>query len=223
MTRPAQLPLSLGFDERFGEEAFAISDANREAYDFIRRWPDWPAYGLIVTGPEASGKTHLAHIWAQRAQARLLAAAQVPEGGDIAAVGARLVIEGVERGIAEEALFHLLNGVREQGGCVVLTSRLPVSQWEYALPDLTSRLRALPSVHLHAPDDALLAAVIRKHFSDRQMVIEEEVIAYLLPRIERSLAYVRALAARLDAAALAGKRALSVPLARQVLEDSNGL
>lgn len=223
MPQVTQLPLSLPFDERYGGEDFAVSPANAEAYAFIRSWPKWPAYGLIISGPEASGKTHLSCIWAAMSGARLLAAQDVPQDGDIAEKGARLVIEGADKDISPSAFFHLLNGVREQGGFVVLTSRRSVQEWEYALPDLTSRLRALPSVRLNAPDDALLAAVIRKHFHDRQIGIEEEVVHYLLPRIERSLAAARRIAGALDTAALAAKRPLSVHLARQVLEEINTL
>jgi chromosomal replication initiation ATPase DnaA len=88
------------------------------------------------------------------------------------------------------------------------------------LPDLRSRLLAAPSVAIGAPDDALLGAVLAKLFTDRQLQVSPEVIEWLLRRIERSFAGARGAVARLDAAALALKRPVTVLLAREVLGEA---
>jgi chromosomal replication initiation ATPase DnaA len=71
---------------------------------------------------------------------------------------------------------------------------------------------------LEAPDDALLEALLVKLFADRQLAVGEELLRYLLARMERSFAAARALVAALDRAALAEGRAVTIPLARRVLE-----
>src|SRR5215831_11945501 len=165
---PRQLPLALGFIERFGREDFLAGPSNAAALALIERWPDWPARAVALVGPEGSGKSHLAAIWAKTAGARSIAAhavasATVPTA---LATGA-LVIEDLREGACEDAaLFHLMNLAREQGDFVLFTARGAPSAWTIRLRDLASRLRALPSVTLEAPDDALLRAVMVKLFAD---------------------------------------------------------
>ncbi|HXR87106.1 MAG TPA: DNA replication protein, partial [Stellaceae bacterium] len=95
--------------------------------------------------------------------------------------------------------------------------REPPARWSIRLADLRSRLVAAPAVAVDAPDDALLGAVLVKLFTDRQLRISEDLIAYLLPRIERSFAAAQAIVAALDQAALADQRAVTVRLARDIL------
>ena len=88
---------------------------------------------------------------------------------------------------------------------------------------MSSRLAALPAVEIAPPDDSLLAAVLVKQFADRQVAVAPEVIAYLAARLERSFAAAAEAARALDEAALAGARAPSIPLAREVLGLGQGL
>jgi len=218
MTR--QMLLDLGHRAALGREDFLVAPSNRDAVAWIDLWPNWPAPGLVIYGPEACGKTHLAEVWRARSKARRLTASDVV-GRDAPAIAGgalTLVIEHADRCRDERALLHLFNYVAGQGGGLLLTAHTPPAQWRTALADLRSRLTALPAVAVGAPDDALIEAVMVKQFADRQIRVSPEVIAYLVPRLERSLATVRAVVAALDTAALAERRAVTVPLARQVLE-----
>ena len=211
-----QLTLSWpAFPTASGRADFLISDANREALGQVERWPDWPAKALVLYGPPGSGKTHLAHLWRERAAARLIDGVAVSR--DTAAdIAGPLAVDDAEQA-PEAALLHLYNATVERGfGVLIVAARAPAS-WPIALPDLASRMRALPVVGIAPPDDALLAAVLVKHFADRQLRVEPEVIAFLLPRMERSFAAAASLAERLDRQALSRGGAITVPLARRVL------
>lgn len=215
-----QMALDLGHRAALGREDFLVAPGNRDAVAWIDLWPDWPAPGLVLYGPEASGKTHLAHVWRARSGARLLRVEEVTgEAPAILGEARAVVIEGLERGGDERALFHLYNYVAAERGSLLLTATVPAPRWPLRLPDLRSRVAALPAVALGAPDDALIEAVMVKQFSDRQLRVAPEVIAYLLPRLERSLASVRRIVDALDAAALAERRPVTVPLARDVLHS----
>ena len=218
MTR--QMLLDLGHRAALGREDFLVAPSNRDAVAWLDLWPNWPAPGLVIYGPEACGKTHLAEVWRARSGARLVTPADIAGRHAPAIVeGAlSLAIEHADRGTDERALLHLFNYVAAQGGSLLLTANTPPTQWRLALADLRSRLAALPAVAVGAPDDALIEAVMVKQFADRQVRVSPDVIAYLVPRLERSLASVRAVVAALDAAALAERRAVTVPLARQVLD-----
>ena len=221
---PRQLALALGFRERFGREDFLGGPSNATALALIERWPDWPAATMALVGPEGSGKSHLAAIWARAAGARAIAAhaitaADVPTA---LATGA-LVVEDLRAGVGDEAaLFHLLNLAREQGAFVLITARSAPSGWTIGLRDLASRLRALPVVTLAPPDDALLRAVLVKLFADRQLAVDESLINYLTSRIERSFAAARAIVEELDREALNHKREVNRALAADLLRARDG-
>jgi chromosomal replication initiation ATPase DnaA len=218
---PRQLALALGFRERFGREDFLAGPPNTAALALIERWPDWPAQAVALVGPEGSGKSHLAAIWAKDAGARAIASHAIEAAGlPIALATGALVIEDLGPGVCDDAaLFHLLNLAREQSDYLLITARTPPSGWAVRLRDLASRLRALPVVTLAPPDDALLRAVLVKLFADRQLRVDEELINYLLARIERSFAGARAIVAELDREALRQRREVGRKLAAELLRD----
>jgi len=209
----SQYALNLTLPPVFSADNFFVSGCNREAYQWITAWPEWPAHALLLTGPKGSGKTHLGHIWAGRAEARQWSVTngQLSEKNN-------LLIEDIEKIRDERALLHLLNYAKETGQYLLLTSSTPPKGLPFRLPDLTSRLLALPVAVLGQPDDEALGGVLRKQFADRQMKVGEDVIAYLLPRMERSLSKVNELASSLDRQALSEGKSLTIPFVRQWLE-----
>jgi DnaA regulatory inactivator Hda len=213
-----QLPLDLGFRPAQARADFLVAPCNAAAVAWIDRWPDWPAPALALWGPAGSGKTHLLEVWRARSKAAPIAAQALTSAALPQLLGAAraAAIDDAE-GADDEALLHLYNVLAERQGHLLLAAREPPARWAIGLADLRSRLLAAPAVAVEAPDDALLAALLVKLFADRQLRISEDLIAYLLPRIERSFAAAQLIVAALDKAALAGQRAVTVPLARAIL------
>jgi chromosomal replication initiation ATPase DnaA len=220
---PRQLALALDHAESFAREDFLSGPSNAAALALIDCWPRWPHQAIILTGPEGSGKSHLAAIWANATGARLVSArALEPATVPATLVTGALVLEDIAaRAFEERALFHLLNLAREDNAFVLLTSRTPPAGWRLAIRDLDSRLQALPIVRLAPPDDVLLRAVLVKLFADRQIVVEENLIGYVATRIERSFAAARAIVGRLDAEAMRRKRPLTRALAAEILRPAS--
>jgi chromosomal replication initiation ATPase DnaA len=222
MPTPRQLALALGHDESFAREDFLAGPQNAAALALIERWPEWPARAILLVGPEGAGKSHLAAIWAARSGARVIAARELDEASvpALLASGALVVEDLATWHVEERALFHLLNLAREQNVNLLFTARSQPAAWPVKLPDLVSRLRELPVVNLDPPDDALLRAVLVKLFADRQLAVDEALIAYLVTRMERSFAAARAAVAALDREALRQQRPVTRALASELFRDA---
>jgi len=220
-TGARQLAFDLLHAESFRREDFLADPSNEAALALVDTWPNWPHRIAAIVGSSGSGKSHLAAIWAEQSGARItdaaaLVRAEVPR----ALVTGALVIEDLAPERADEqALFHLFNLAREEDAFVLVTAARRLDLDGYALPDLASRLRALPVIALSPPSETLLAAVMVKLFADRQLAIDEETVTFLLGRIERSLAAVRDMVGRLDRAALSRGRRITRVLAAELLRE----
>jgi chromosomal replication initiation ATPase DnaA len=219
--RPRQLAFALPHAESLTRDNFLEGTANAQALALIDAWPDWPNRVMMLVGPEGSGKSHLASIWAAEAGARSVAAhtltpANVP--GELA-TGALVVDDLDPASFDERALFHLLNLAREDEAYVLMTGRTLPSVFPVELRDLRSRLRAVPVVTLTPPDDRLFRALIVKFCADRQMTVDESIVSYLATRIERSFAAARQAVELLDGEALRQRRPVTRALAAEVLKD----
>jgi chromosomal replication initiation ATPase DnaA len=207
----------------YAREDFIVTEGNREALAWLDRWPDWPSPALALSGPPGCGKTHLARVWARRAGAALLDAADladksVPDLTALATASPAIVVERAERA-SERNLFHLYNLLRERRGHLLLVSGQPPAHWAIRLPDLASRLRAAPAVAVTAPDDELLGSLILKQLADRQLHAGPGVVQYLVSHMERSADAVRRVVMALDRRALVERREIDRRLAADVLDE----
>jgi chromosomal replication initiation ATPase DnaA len=215
----AQLTLDLPHRAALGAEDFLVSDCNLAAVKLIDSWPGWQDRVQLLIGPAASGKTHLARVLQALSGARVLEPSTLEIGLiDTMGEGTPLIVEDADReAYDEQALFHLLNLVREKGLYVLITARSAPSRWELTLPDLASRLRAVPSVEIGAPDEALLKTVLLKQFADRQLKVDPKVLVFLALNIDRSLAAASAAVEAVDRLALATGRKISRQLVAEAL------
>jgi chromosomal replication initiation ATPase DnaA len=220
--QPRQLALALPHAESLTRDNFLEGPANAAGLTLVDSWPDWPNRIMLLVGPEGSGKSHLAAIWAEQAGARsisahALTAASVPGA---LATGALVVDDLKSPDLDERALFHLMNLAREDTASVLITARVPPSALEIELRDLRSRLRAVPTVSMLPPDDALFRALIVKFCADRQLKVDESVVSYLASRIERSYAAARQAVELLDTEALRLGRPVTRTLAAELLRNA---
>lgn len=219
-----QLILDLGHRTARDRADFLVSDCNAAAVEWIDRWPDWPSRALVIWGASASGKTHLGHVWCARSGADLINPDDVRrlDAASLLARNRFLFLDdaGALAGDPddEEALLHLYNYTLETDGTLLLAADQAPAFWPVRLADLSSRMKALQGAGIAAPDDSLLAALLVKQFQDRQLRVGEEVVAFLVPRMERSFAAVAGIVAAIDTAALERLRPVTVPLVREVLD-----
>lgn len=220
-----QIPLDLGGRTALERQDFLVAPCNEDAVAWIDLWPEWPAPCLVLYGPIASGKTHLGAVWSEKSSAICVKASSINENviRDIVDMKHHVIIEDADNLIGnldgEKGLFHLYNIFKEEGRSFMITLLEPPIRRSFALPDLASRLRAAPSVAIREPDEQLLIAVLVKLFSDKQIRVGEDVLKYIMPRIERSFEAVRDLVDEADRRAMLEQRKISIPLMRDILNQ----
>lgn len=209
-----QLRLSLRRPPSYERAAFVVGRSNALAHGAVCAWPNWHGQAMALFGPEGVGKTHLANIWMEASGAEAL-----PTDGSRLGGAGPVLLEDLDRGFDEEFLFHRINMAAQSGSGLLLTGRTPPSSWPAALPDLRSRLNALSAAEMAPPDDDVLEAVLRAFFGRCNIAPPDEVLSYLLLRIERSVPAAWDIVRRLDAVSGEANRPVSRVLARQVLEN----
>jgi chromosomal replication initiation ATPase DnaA len=177
---------------------------------------------MALHGPAGCGKTHLVHLWCAQTAGVIVPGEMLDEELVARLVSERryrIAVDDADRA-SELALLHLYNFCLETRGNLLVAARQPPASWTIALPDLDSRLRAVLAIGIGLPDDALLGAILLKHFADRQVRVAPEVIAYLLTHMERSFAAAAEMAARLDVVSMQERRAITVALARRLVSEA---
>tara|TARA_B100000315_G_scaffold236754_1_gene252872 strand:+ start:165 stop:860 length:696 start_codon:yes stop_codon:yes gene_type:complete len=227
VTEAGQLTLDFEHRPALGGEDFLVAPPNAEAVGWLDAWPKWPGTALILFGPAGSGKTHLAQVFQAISRACMIRSADLLESQPPSYLGdaPAAILENADAVLAEtgggkeEAILHLYNVLRESDRHLLMTAKQPPARWGIGLKDLSSRLNAASQAGIGAPDDALIAAVLVKQFQDRQLRIDEDVISFILARMERSFEAARRMVRAIDDEALRERRNITVPLVRKVLEN----
>lgn len=194
-----QIALPLDWPVADGDDDFLISDANRLAFEHLKRWSVWPVPITLLTGPRRSGRSLLGQIFVRKTGGRLFDDAERHD---------------------EERLFHAWNEAQAHRKPLLLIAGEAPPTWDIALPDLRSRLSATPHIRIEQPDDPLLDQLIAKLLADRGLVISPDVTDYLVPRIERSYLAVQQVVEVIDRAMFQTHRKMGLATVRRVLTDA---
>ncbi len=223
MNSAEQLPFEFDHRPSLSGDDFLVAPCNQEAVAWLDKWPDWPAPCLVIYGPPGCGKTHLSHVYMARSGALQLTPAMISDAGlpSILSSSKNFIVDDADLnaggGFNEESLFHIYNDLFSRGGHMLITAGSPPNDWDFKLADLASRLKAAPAIGIGMPDDDLIKMVLVKLFSDRQVRVEIGVIDYVAKRMERSFDAARQFVEAADNAALAAKKRITLPIAKQAL------
>ena len=227
----SQLALDFPHRPSLGRDDFLVAANNQDAVSMVESWPMWPFFAICIYGPSGCGKTHLANVFANNIsnltnypyRIPFIRAAQLNLENihELFAQNKCLVVEDLENLQNQEALFHLYNMYRDEGGNILFTSELAPARLNFSLPDLRSRMNIVPAVEIKEPDDDLLSALLVKLFSDRQIMPSPELINYLLANMQRSFAYAQKLVAEIDNISLSRKRAVTLSIAKEAISSLN--
>ena len=201
---------------------FFTAKENAAAVSVIDSFPN-TFYGAVIFGEKGCGKTHLAHLFAdtvfQKTQTKPEIFLFERWNQKNAEEMPYLILEDIHAPVDEQALFHLLNRIKADNGFILMTSETAPAGWGLKLPDLITRLKALPCVQIQPPGEELMRAVLLKQFADRQLNVAPEVIAYILKNMERSFGALSYVVRKADELSLEKKQAVTIPLIRRVLDE----
>jgi hypothetical protein len=196
---PDQIALPLDWPQSDGDARFIVSDANREAFDHLRKFSLWPVKSTILTGPRRSGRSLLARSFVER-------------------VGGRLFDDADSRD--EEELFHAWNQAQDSGRPLLMVADQAPPAWAAGLPDLRTRLAVTPVAHIGHPDDVLFAALIQLHFADRGLHIPPDALRFMSERLHRDYWTAERAVEAVDRYAIAERARLSLPTIRRALIEA---
>lgn len=220
MSFPAQQILNLTTPPAYDETDFFVSASNQIVFDTIQSWPQWPTHCLIVYGEQGSGKTHLAHIWAKRAEAKILTLKDLEDQNldQLAKSSPNLVVEDIPLVFNPNILFHLYNAIKQANGYLMMTSLYCPKDWKVSLPDLLSRLRSANWLEIQTADEELLRAMMHKILADEQVLTSPHIIDYLLNHHDRSFSGLQEALHKINSFALATQRRITLPLVKEALK-----
>jgi DnaA-homolog protein len=219
-----QLPLPIGFEATPSFETFAVG-ANALAVTYLQQAIGQTA-PVFLWGEPGTGKSHLLQALAhqtQRQGARVSwfhPGVSLPWNFDEAA--ALIVFDNCDQldAMQQHAAFQLFVEATTHGIVVLGAGRVPPVD----LPvreDLRTRLGWGHVFALHALTEADVRAALRREADRRGLFLSDEVMTYLLTRFERDLKNLMQLLDRLDEFSLVHKRAITIPLLKQMLAESS--
>jgi ATPase involved in DNA replication initiation len=214
-----QLPLALAYPSSTGRDDLLVSKRMEAAVALVDSWPDWPSPVVIITGPAGSGKSHLASIWREMSGAVDIDAREGSNSSLIAATSPVLLEDADRADYSETELFHVINSVRQNGTALLMTARDWPFAWPVSLADLKSRLRAATMIEIGEADDEHLTQLVVKLFADRQLHVDDKIVSYIIPRIERSFSAAQEVVDRIDRLALSRRAKVSRSLAADALAE----
>ncbi len=214
-----QLILKFPEHRAYKKEDFYVSPSNEEAFDFISSWPKWIKRIVNIFGPAGSGKSHLASILKSKTKCLEILPRELNENV-ISDFKTRevLIIENFNEKVSEQLLFSLWNTALQDNKYFLINSIKPISSYKFELPDLVSRIKSSLSIGIKLPSDDLISAIIVKNFSDKQIIVEEKHIDYIIKRIDRSYEKISQFILILDSYSLKKGSPFGLKMIKEVLK-----
>ena len=187
-------------EHNYAGENFLVAPSNKFAFEAALSFP-WTDYALNIHGEAGCGKTHIAQIAKSLADKELL------------------IIDIPAENFGEVELLQTLNRGKENQHYILITSRKPLQSLGFALPDLTSRLAAIPAIAIESPTEELFYMLLARQFSARQIIVDDVVLNFLTARLEHNFTSLIAAVEKIDKLSLQEKRSITIPLVKNVVKN----
>tara|TARA_Y100001970_G_scaffold10087_1_gene11932 strand:- start:3106 stop:3738 length:633 start_codon:yes stop_codon:yes gene_type:complete len=168
----------------------------------------------FLVGPSKSGKTHLSYIWKKKYNALIYD----NNLDDILKSNNNILIENIFDNLNEENIFHIINYCNNKKLKILINSKFSLNEYNFKLPDLSSRLKTFISIKIDLPDDELLINLLLKLFHDKQIIIKNpEIFNYIIKRVDRSYEKIFVLVNKIDKLLMKKNKQLTIPLIKDLI------
>jgi len=215
-----QLIIKLDYENNFKDNDFYVSKSNKHIFDLLLNWPKWEKNFLNISGERSSGKTHLVKIFLKKFQGIILNADTL-SNSDIKNVKIyqNIILDDLSNKINEELFYSLINIIEQDNKYLIVTSRLPIVNFNFSLKDLNSRAKSFLLYNVEKPDDDMMFAIILKNLSDKQISLDKKLIDFIIKRIDRSYSKIFEFIYKIDELSLKKKKSIDLKIIKEVLED----
>ncbi len=218
MSELNQLLLDFNFKQSFNEYDYYVSKSNFFAFNLIDKWPKWEKKILNVYGEKFSGKTHLANIFKSKSKALFIKENEInDELFKKIKLFESIIIDGFSNTVSENLTYSFFNLIDQDNKYLLINSEIPINEFDFKLPDLSSRSKNLLTARIENPDDELIFAIILKNFSDRQIKMEKKIIEFIVNRIDRSYRKIYEFIYKIDELSLKKKKPINFKTIREIL------
>ena len=223
MKNSKQLYFDMPDKTALGIEDYIITESNSFAFDLISRMIKGEINQGVISGPSFSGKTHLSKILIKNigSNESLYIDRDYKKIIEKAGSSNLIVIENIDKVLedkSEEDLFHIINFTKENDKKLLMTSCKSISNIEFKLEDLKSRLNAVIEAKIMQPDDELMKLVLIKIFNDKQLLINPNVIDFLRSRLERSYKSINDFIEKIDKFSLEKGKKITIALINDLIK-----
>ena len=222
-----QFALPLKFRTIKNRENFLVSKSNQEAVKLIENSKFWKTRnkinsipGAVIYGPKGSGKTHLSRIFEKVFNANYFTTL-TSNCLEKVIEGKNFILDDFIPGkkFPSELVMHFINQVTYNECSVLFLSRLSPFEMNWNLEDLNSRIRSLVSSEIKLPDDVLLYSFMVKYSNDKNLILSDKKIIYILKRLDRSFENVIEIIDRLDIYSLEAKKKVTYKNINTILDE----
>ena len=196
-----------------------VEAATREVWTWLSAWPEWPLPQVVVVGPVGAGKSHMARALSLLRGGILLTAEESLDPLYLVHSFPIIIVDGYDCYKDESWLFHLYNLAQEHHRQVVYFGRTAPASHSFMVKDLASRLRSLPCLEIHEPDDDLFRKLFRKELLKRGMLCGDDILEYIYRRFDRSYTTIHYLVKVIDELTLSQQRPLTLPLLKEIIDE----
>ena len=212
--------IEFNYDQNFQEDDFYISKSNEHIYDLLNHWPNWEKNFLNINGELFSGKTHLINIFIKKFNGIKIESDSL-SSQDLKKIKVyqNIVVENLNKNVDEKLLYTLLNIIDQDNKYLIITTKEPIVNIKFDLPDLKSRAKNFLLYTIERPDDDLMFALILKNLSDRQISLDKKLINYIIKRIDRSYGKISEFIYKIDKMSLKKKKPIDIKIIKETLGE----
>ena len=219
-SKQLSLPISWAFSRNISD--FVVSDCNRYAFEWLEKWPFKIQDNFVcLIGGNGAGKTHLAHIWADRLGAEMVRSFDIlNKWYDIASVENHqkyFVLDDADELEEDILLFYIYNTIKEKNAYLLMTAKQYPNKWNLKFEDIKSRLSTISIIKIQKPNETAMYSIIEKMLLQRGIQVKLNVIEYMTNRIERSYESINYWINQIDSKLINRKSKLSIQFVKEIL------